>query len=137
MGASGQIAGNILRMDVSVHTYEKGGRSVVEVGGEIDVYTAPVLRERLAALHEAGHHDIVVDLRAVRFMDSTGLGVLVGVLKRVRLAGGSLALVIDDERILKVFRITALTQIFEIHATLPQALATPLPPAATPSSPSP
>ncbi len=122
-------------MDVSVHTYEKGGRAVVEVGGEIDVYTAPVLRERLAALHEAGRHDLLVDLRAVRFMDSTGLGVLVGVLKRVRLAGGSLALVIDNERVLKVFRITALTQIFEIHTTLAEALAVPLPPPVTPSSP--
>ena len=85
-------------MDVSVHTYPSGERTVVEVGGEIDVYTAPVLRERLAALHESGTRHLVVDLRAVRFMDSTGLGVLVGVLKRVRLSGGSLILVIDSER---------------------------------------
>lgn len=110
-------------MDVSVHSFEEGGRTVVQVGGEIDVYTAPVLRERLAALHESGQHDLVVDLRAVRFMDSTGLGVLVGVLKRVRLAGGSLSLVIDSERILKVFRITALTQIFDIFDSVGDALA--------------
>src|SRR5690606_26845908 len=117
------------RMDVSVHSFEEGGRTVVQVGGEIDVYTAPVLRERLAALHEKGRHELVIDLRAVRFMDSTGLGVLVGVLKRVRLAGGSLALVIDSERVLKVFHITALTQIFEIHPSLPHALAAaPTPP---------
>jgi len=117
------------RMDVSVHSFEEGGRTVVQVGGEIDVYTAPVLRERLAALHESGQHDLVVDLRAVRFMDSTGLGVLVGVLKRVRLAGGSLSLVIDSERILKVFRITALTQIFDIFDSVGDALA------GTPSEP--
>lgn len=110
-------------MDVSVHTVEEDGRAVVQVGGEIDVYTAPVLRERLAALHEAGRHDLVIDLRAVRFMDSTGLGVLVGVLKRVRLAEGRLVLVIDSERILRVFHITALTQIFDIYDTLPAALA--------------
>lgn len=116
-------------MDVSVHSFEEGGRTVVQVGGEIDVYTAPVLRERLAALHEAGQHDLVVDLRAVRFMDSTGLGVLVGVLKRVRLARGSLSLVIDSERILKVFRITALTQIFDIFGSVGDALA------GTPSEP--
>lgn len=110
-------------MDVSVHSFEEGGRTVVQVGGEIDVYTAPVLRERLAALHEKGRHELVIDLRAVRFMDSTGLGVLVGVLKRVRLAGGSLALVIDSERVLKVFRITALTQIFDIFETVADAIA--------------
>ena len=110
-------------MDVSVHSFEEGGRTVVQVGGEIDVYTAPVLRERLAALHEKGRHELVIDLRAVRFMDSTGLGVLVGVLKRVRLAGGSIALVIDSERVLKVFRITALTQIFDIFETVGEAIA--------------
>ena len=115
-------------MDVSVHSFEEGGRTVVQVGGEIDVYTAPTLRERLAALHEQGRHELVIDLRAVRFMDSTGLGVLVGVLKRVRLAGGSLALVIDSERVLKVFRITALTQIFDIFETVGEAIAaTPTP----------
>lgn len=112
-------------MDVSVHTVEEDGRAVVQVGGEIDVYTAPVLRERLAALHEAGRHDLVIDLRAVRFMDSTGLGVLVGVLKRVRLAEGRLALVIDSERILRVFHITALTQVFDIYDSVPAALAAP------------
>lgn len=123
-------------MDVSVHSFEEGGRTVVQVGGEIDVYTAPVLRERLAAMHEAGHHDLVVDLRAVRFMDSTGLGVLIGVLKRTRLVGGRLVLVIDSERILKVFHITALTQVFDIYETLPEALAAapPTPPVTPPAA---
>lgn len=123
-------------MDVSVHTYPSGERTVVEVGGEIDVYTAPVLRERLAALHEAGARHLIVDLRAVRFMDSTGLGVLVGALKRVRLSSGSLLLVIDSERVFKVFKITALTQLFDIHSTLASALAVPVPAPASPSSPS-
>jgi|SRR5690554_2405368 len=123
-------------MDVSVHTYPSGERTVVEVGGEIDVYTAPVLRERLAALHEAGARHLIVDLRAVRFMDSTGLGVLVGALKRVRLSSGSLLLVIDSERVFKVFKITALTQLFDIHSTLASALAVPVPSPASPSSPS-
>jgi len=121
-------------MDVSVHTYRSGEHVVVEVGGEIDVYTAPVLRERLAELGEAGEAHLVVDLRAVRFLDSTALGVLVGTLKRVRLAGGTLRLVVDSERVLKVFRLTALTQLFEIHRSLPQALAAPLPPPSAPSS---
>src|SRR5690606_41652278 len=106
-----------------------GRRPVALVGAGIHAPTAPVLRERLAARHESGEHDLVADLRAVRFMDSTGLGVLVGVLKRVRLAGGSLSLVIDSERILKVFRITALTQIFDIFDSVGDALA------GTPSEP--
>lgn len=110
-------------MDVSVTSRESGDRTVIEVKGEIDVYTAPVLREELTSLIDSEHTTIVVDLTQVSFMDSTGLGVLVGALKKVRTLGGDLALVIDQEKILKVFRITALTQVFTIHPTLDAALA--------------
>jgi anti-sigma B factor antagonist len=99
-----------------------GEQTVVEVVGEIDVSTADVLRERLVELLDRDRTDLVVDLRQVRFMDSTGLGVLVGTLKKVRLLGGRLQLVIDSERLLKVFRITALLQVFTVHATLEDAL---------------
>ncbi len=110
-------------MDVSVTSRESGDRTVVEVRGEIDVYTAPVLREELTSLVDAQRTNLVVDLTQVSFMDSTGLGVLVGGLKKVRTLGGDLSLVIDQETILKVFRITALTQVFSIHSTLEDALA--------------
>ncbi|MDM8085591.1 STAS domain-containing protein [Cellulomonas cellasea] len=109
-------------MDVGVTSRDVDDQTVVEVTGEIDVYTASVLRERLAALVDAGRADLVVDLTAVRFMDSTGLGVLLGVLKKVRGVGGRLQLVIDSERLLKVFHITALTQVFTIHETVEAAL---------------
>src|SRR5690606_15817451 len=108
-------------VEVSVTSRPSGDRTVVHVTGEIDVYTAPTLREELASLTEAGTTNIVVDLTGVPFMDSTGLGVLVGALKRVRTAGGRLRLVIDQEKVLKVFRITALTQVFEIYPTLDEA----------------
>ena len=110
-------------MDVSVTSRQSGDRTVIEVKGEIDVYTAPVLREEISTLVDADHTTIVVDLTQVSFMDSTGLGVLVGALKKVRTLGGDLALVISEEKILKVFRITALTQVFSIHPSLDEALA--------------
>ena len=110
-------------MDVSVHTVVHGDQVVVQVAGEIDVYTAASLREKLADLIDADHTDVVVDLTGVTFMDSTGLGVLVGGLKKVRGYGGRLQLVIDQEKVIKVFRITALTQVFTIHETLEAALA--------------
>ena len=109
-------------MELSVNSRQSGGQTVVQVDGEIDVYTAPTLREELSSLLDGDHINLVVDLTGVSFMDSTGLGVLVGTLKRVRAAGGDLRLVIDQERILKVFRITALTQVFAIHPTLDGAL---------------
>lgn len=110
-------------MEVSVTSRRVGDRTVVQVAGEIDVYTAPALREELAAQQEVGPVHLVVDLTDVPFMDSTGLGVLVGALKRARTTGGDLRLVIDQEKVLKVFRITALTQVFQIHETLDEALA--------------
>jgi anti-sigma B factor antagonist len=97
--------------------------TVLEVGGEIDVYTAPTLRARLVALAEAGATSIIVDLSRVEFLDSTGLGVLVGGLKRTRGTGGEFKIVCDQEKLLKIFRITGLDQIFSLHPSVEAAAA--------------
>lgn len=110
-------------MEVQVTTEDVGTLTVVQVAGEIDVASADRLRERVGLVLSRGRTDLVVDLTGVTFMDSTGLGLLVGTLKRVRLAGGRLQLVVDSERLLKVFRITGLTSVFTIHDTLDAALA--------------
>jgi anti-sigma B factor antagonist len=99
-----------------------GDQHVVHVTGEVDVYTVGRLREELAALPHRGTR-VVVDLTGVTFLDSTGLGVLVDAMKRVRGGGGRMELVIDHEGVMKVFRITALTRMFTIHRTLEAALA--------------
>ena len=109
-------------MDLTLAVRDEGDRTVVVVGGEIDVYTAPKLREQLIDLVGVGRYRLVVDLEAVDFLDSTGLGVLVGGLKRVRAHDGSLSLVCTQDRILKIFRITGLTKVFPIHATVAEAL---------------
>ena len=109
-------------MELSLSTHTVGEHTVLEVGGEVDVYTAPRLRERLIELVEGGARHVVVDLSRVEFLDSTGLGVLVGGLKRARSHDGALRLVCAQEKILKVFRITGLTKVFPIHATLQEAL---------------
>lgn len=111
-------------MDLSVTSREQGGRTIVTVSGEIDVYTAPVLREKLNELVGEGQHHLVVDMEGVDFLDSTGLGVLVGGLKKVRQHDGSLHLVCTSEKILKVFRITGLTKVFPIHDSVEGALST-------------
>jgi anti-sigma B factor antagonist len=110
-------------VDLSLSTRAERGRTVVEVIGEIDVYTAPKLREQLAELVDSGRHDIVVDMQGVEFLDSTGLGVLVGGLKRVKQHDGSMNLVCTQERILKIFRITGLTKVFPIHDSVAAAVA--------------
>jgi anti-sigma B factor antagonist len=98
--------------------------TVLAVNGEVDVYSAPRLRERLVDLVSQGHRQIVVDLEGVDFLDSTGLGVLVGGLKRLRSHGGDLSLVCTQPRILKVFEITGLTTVFSISSTVDEATAT-------------
>ena len=110
-------------MDLTLATREVDGRAVVAVGGEIDVYTAPKLRDCITELVGAGTYDIVIDLEAVEFLDSTGLGVLVGGLKRVRTHDGSLCLVCTQDRILKIFRITGLDKVFPLYESVEAALA--------------
>jgi anti-sigma B factor antagonist len=109
-------------VELSLNHRKEGDHTVLEVGGEVDVYTAPKLRERLVELVSDGHHQLIVDMTKVEFLDSTGLGVLVGGLKRVRSHDGSLALVCNQERILKIFRITGLTKVFPIYDSLDEAL---------------
>ena len=96
---------------------------VIELSGEVDLYTAPEFKERMVELIESGKKQIVVDLSKATFIDSTTLGVLVGGVKRLRPAGGSLALVCTDDNITKIFEITGLDRVFPIHASRDDALA--------------
>jgi anti-sigma B factor antagonist len=95
--------------------------TVLAVKGDVDVYSAPRLREKLVELVSAGARLIVVDLDGVDFIDSTGLGVLVGGLKRTRSHDGDLSLVCTRPRILKVLELTRLTQVFRISESVDQA----------------
>jgi anti-sigma B factor antagonist len=110
-------------VDLSLSNRPEGKSMVVEVGGEIDVYTAPRLREMIVDLVHKGHHHLVIDLERVDFLDSTGLSVLTGGRKRVRAFDGSLRVVCTQERLLKIFRITGLTKVFPIHDTVEEAVA--------------
>jgi len=110
-------------VDLTLSTHEADGTTVVAVGGEIDVYTAPRLRDKFTELVAAGSYDIIVDMQNVEFLDSTGLGVLVGGLKKVRAHEGSLDLVCTQDRLLKIFRITGLAKVFVIHDSAEAALA--------------
>ena len=103
--------------------YHKDGIEVVDVEGEVDVYTAPRLRELLIDLVNKNIYRFVVNVEKVEFLDSTGLGVLVGGQKRLRAHNGSLDVVCTQERILKIFRITGLTKVFGIFPTVDQAIA--------------
>ena len=99
----------------------RGSITVLTVEGEVDIATAPKLREKLVELAAAGATRVVVDLEKVEFLDSTGLGVLIGGMKRLRSTDGDLTLVCTQPRILKVFEITGLNRAFAIHDSVDQA----------------
>jgi len=110
-------------VDLKLGHHAKDGIEVIDVQGEIDMYSAPRLRELLINLVSQGSSQLVVNLDKVGFLDSTGLGVLVGGLKRVRAHDGSLDLVCTQQRILKILKITGLTEVFGIYQTADQAIA--------------
>ncbi len=96
---------------------------LIELGGEVDLYTAPEFKERMVQVIEDGKTRVVVDLSKATFIDSTTLGVLVGGVKRLRPSGGSLAIVCSDQNIQKIFEITGLDRVFPIHESREEALS--------------
>ena len=110
-------------MDRTLVTREADGVTIVAVEGEIDVYTAPKLRDTITELVSAGVYHLIIDMEGVEFLDSTGLGVLVGGLKKVRAHDGSMQLICRQERLLKIFRITGLSKVFMIHASADAAVS--------------
>jgi anti-sigma B factor antagonist len=107
MPAADSIALNL----VVTHTADG---TVVVPQGEIDVHTATALRDCLTELVEQGQRALVVDLHETTFIDSTGLGVLVGALKRARQADGDLVLAAPRRSIAKVFEVTGMDKTFEV-----------------------
>lgn len=97
---------------LTIEVSRDGERAEVTARGEIDLASSPRLRDELVVLADEGMRDIVVDLAGVGFIDSSGLGVLVGALKRTRELGGTLTLRGLDGPVRKVFEITGLHELF-------------------------
>jgi anti-sigma B factor antagonist len=95
---------------------------VVAVTGEIDLFTAPEFKQRVAAPIDAGCTHVIVDLTATTFIDSSSLGVLIGAHRRLRRHGGRLVVVCSSEAIAKTFRITGLDSVFTIVGSLEEAV---------------
>ena len=99
-----------------------GDCAVLRIAGEIDLSTAPTLRERFRELAASGTVHLIADLGQVDFLDCTGLGALVGGLRRLREDDGSLALVITTPPILRIFQITGLTKAFSAWPSVTDAI---------------
>lgn len=109
-------------MSISVTTSEAGEVHIVHVAGEIDVTSAAVLRDALEALIADGRRRLTLDLTDVTFLDSTGLGIVVGRLKRLARHGGTMTVAASHERVLRVFNITGLDRLLQIRPDVDAAV---------------
>jgi anti-sigma B factor antagonist len=109
--------------DLSIHVHKHGETHVFQLSGSLDLATAPTVRAALLEAAERGDHRIVVDLHRVEFLDSTGLGSLIGAYRRAKEEGGELRLTVPDGQILRLLRITGLLKVFGVYASLEDALA--------------
>jgi anti-sigma B factor antagonist len=99
------------------------GVGVVELTGEIDLYTAPRFKDDLVAVINEGAHEVVVDLAGVTFIDSTALGVLISGVKRLHEVDGRLLIVAASRPVVRILEITGLDRVLSIYATRDEALA--------------
>jgi len=100
-----------------------GDVRVLRVGGEVDFDVAPQFKRRISSLIEAGDRQLVIDLTAVEFIDSTAIGVLVGAIKRMRAVSGSLAVVCDNEDVRAIFEAVGLENMIPLHHSHEDAFA--------------
>ena len=110
-----------MNFKMDTHTLEEE-LPVIELEGEVDVYTAPQLKHQMISILEGGANELVVDLTNVEYLDSTALGVLIGGLKRMRERDGNMVLVCPSPRIRRVFEITGLDKIFDMSNSEEEAL---------------
>jgi anti-sigma B factor antagonist len=109
-------------VELSIVATRKGDSCVLAVAGEVDIYTSPQLKAALTGPDVQGCSRVVIDLDGVGFIDSSGLGVLVGALRRAREAGVDLALVSTQASFARILRITGLDSVFVLHPNVDEAL---------------
>jgi anti-sigma B factor antagonist len=111
----------VAQQKIDIDISEADGYRVLRPSGDLDVYTVGSLRDAIAEILEASTPHIVVDLDGVPFMDSSGLGALMGGVRRLREAGGDLAIACTREQHLKLFSITGFGEGVSIAPTVEEA----------------
>jgi anti-sigma B factor antagonist len=109
--------------DLSIHVRKVDELQVFELSGSLDMATAPTVRAALLEAADRGDHRLVVDLNRVEFLDSTGLGALIGAQRRAKEGGGEIRLAVPEGQILRLLRITGLLRVFGVYPTLDDALS--------------
>ncbi|MBV8532090.1 MAG: STAS domain-containing protein [Candidatus Eremiobacteraeota bacterium] len=110
-------------LGIDLKTEDGGGTLVFRLRGSLDLATAPTVRAALTDATEKGTHHLIVDLTQLEFLDSTGLGVLIGAHRRAAEQGGSVRLIVNDGPIARLLSITGLIAVFPVYRSLENARA--------------
>ena len=102
-------------MNINIDVTENNEEYLVSVKGELDVYTAPELKQVFEPISSSGEHNLVVDLSELNYMDSTGLGIFVGTLKDLNKNNKELHVLGVNDRIMKLFEITGLRDLMYVN----------------------
>lgn len=102
-------------MDFDLQERRRAGYTILAVSGDLDVLTAPQLRDRLIEIVDRGDRQVLVDLRPTEFLDSSGLSALVTAVKRLRSVGGDMGLVCPPGNVRRLIEISALDQVFALY----------------------
>jgi anti-sigma B factor antagonist len=100
----------------------QGGVAVARVTGRLDFAAAPNARDQFANAVAGGQNKLVVDLSKVEFVDSAGLGTLIGGMRRARQAGGDLRIANPTDQVTMLLSLTSLDQVLKIHPTIEEAI---------------
>ncbi|MBV9440284.1 MAG: STAS domain-containing protein [Candidatus Eremiobacteraeota bacterium] len=123
MNVNGSAANNQRDEEVDIRVHVAEQMRVFEIAGTLDIATAPSVRAALTEASEHGDHRLVVDLTRLEFLDSTGLGALIGAQRRAKEFGGEVRLVAQEGQILRLLRITGLLRVFAVYPTLDDAVS--------------
>ena len=108
----------VAAVELEIQSRMEDGWTILVAGGELDLYTAPRLRDEVLATLEGGATQIALDLHGVGFIDSTGLGILVACLKRVRERDGRLVVIAPETSPLRrLLALTGLEEALPTHTT--------------------
>jgi anti-sigma B factor antagonist len=111
-----------MEMDLQITVRRSGDVAVIDLAGEVDAYTSARFREVMTDIIEDGGQKLIISMAKVDYIDSSGLGALVGGLKRISERNGRIILICDRSQVRKVFEITGLEKVFPIFSTEQEAL---------------
>jgi anti-sigma B factor antagonist len=108
-------------LSIDLKSGNAGEALVFKLRGSLDLATSPTVRAALTDATEKGRKDLIVDLTQLEFLDSTGLGAMIGAHRRAAEHGGSLRLIVNEGPIARLLNITGLIRVLAVYHSLEDA----------------